>query len=105
MKAIWMTVAIALSLSTVACGGAAGKCKSMCKDRAECKDTDPAYVADAGDCEEDCDSAFDEADGADCKSEYSDLVSCGKKNFSCDGADFVKECKSEIEATDKCAAE
>lgn len=104
MKAIWMAVAVALSLSTVACGGGEGACKKACKKGEDCKEGDPGYTADLGDCEKACEEGAKDADEADCKSEFNKAAKCGKKNFECDGSGY-EECKSEVEDLIKCSAE
>ena len=102
MKAIWMAAVIALSLGTVACGSAEGKCKSACKKAADCEESDAGYQ-DKADCESGCEDLAEAADEADCNSEFKDVVSCGKSNFECDGSGF-EECESELTAYAECFA-
>lgn len=101
MKAIWMAVAVALSLSTVACGGTTGSCKKMCKKAADCEEGDLMYVKDVDECKKDCDDAEEEDE---CKSEGKKLAKCLTKNFECDGTGF-KECADEAKDATECAEE
>lgn len=101
MKAIWMAVAVALSLSSVACGGTVASCKKACKKAADCEKDDLLYVEDVDKCKEACDDAEEEDE---CKSEQKKLAKCAVKNFECDGSGF-KECEDEGKDLAKCMTE
>lgn len=93
MKAIWMTLAIAFSLSAVACGGG---CKSKCDKDSQC---DGVEDFDTDACEKVCEDGKDAAADADCKSEYGDLVDCSGDN-ACD--DVLDKCESELTKLGEC---
>lgn len=98
MKAIWMAVAVALSLSSVACGGTVASCKKMCKKAADCEEGDLFYTDDVDKCKEACDEAEEEDE---CKAEQKKAAKCAVKNFECDGSG-LKECADEATDLQKC---
>lgn len=104
MKAMWIVAAVALSFTTMACGGGTGACKSACGKAADCEEGDFLYTDDEDACKDDCDDQWEDAKDADCKSEYKDVASCYKSNFSCDGEDLT-ECADDFTAYQECAAE
>lgn len=103
MTAKWVAVAVALSLSMVACGGGVSACKKICKKAAKCDESDEAYQK-KGACERDCEDAAELAKKAECKSEYNDAVKCAKENFACDGGSG-EDCQDEGEALRDCTDE
>jgi len=94
MKAIWITLAIAASLSTVACGG--GGCAGACKDQSKCDDAPDDFDVDA--CEETCEEGKDAAEELDCGKEYDDLLGCGDV---CEPS--ADDCTEETEAWIECS--
>lgn len=106
MKAIWMAVAVALSLSTVACGGGEGACKKMCKKAEDC-DYPEGYEFDIDECEKGCEKAAEAADKADCKSEFNKAAKCAKKEFECpdEDAEPSDACEDEGKDLSECAEE
>lgn len=98
MKAIWITLAIAASLSTVACGG--GGCAGSCKDASKCDDAGDDFDTDA--CEESCEEQKDAAEDLDCGKEYDDALKCIDV---CDLEGSAEDCADEATAFNDCLAE
>jgi hypothetical protein len=97
MKAIWMTLAIAVSLSSVACGGG---CKGSCKDASKC---DGVTDFDEDDCVDQCEKAEEDAKDADCSKEYDKVFDCMTKDV-CD-ADALSNCADELTDMSTCMAD
>jgi len=93
MKAFMMTLAVALSLSTVACGG---PCGGTCKDAADCEGASDSAE---DDCNETCDEAYEDAKEAGCKKEFKDVMKCADV---CDPVASLEDCEDEYTAYGKC---
>ncbi len=98
MKALWISLAVALSFSAVACGG--GGCKGTCKDLAACEDTPDDFDEDA--CVDACEKAEDDAKDQPCESEGKKLTDCMD---ICDPAAVADDCPDEYQDVLDCLAE
>lgn len=99
MKAIWMAVAVALSLSTVACGNPTKKCEKRCENAAECDGVPDGYE---DTCKDGCEALEKLVEDKGCEKEYRKAANCGGTKVDCDAEEADDDCEDQAKDLAEC---